>query len=63
MSLQFAVDTPSDALHYTILTLLYTRNIRKRLLQVPKAAKSGVMGYLGLLKGLSFADLAPEVLL
>jgi len=48
------VETFSD------VPIRFSRNIRKRLLQIPKAAKSGVMGYLGLLKGLNFADLAPE---
>jgi hypothetical protein len=48
------VETFSD------VPIRYSRNVRKRLLQFPKASKKGVMGILGLTKGLKLADLAPE---
>lgn len=38
----------------------FTRNVRKRLMQVPKASKKGAGAMLGLLKGLKLGDLAPE---
>lgn len=48
------VETFSD------VPIRFSRPIRKRLLQVGKASKKGMMGYLGLLKGLQLKDLAPE---
>lgn len=48
------VETFSD------VPIRYSRPIRQRLLQVPKAMKKGPMGALGLLKGLQLKDLAPE---
>lgn len=48
------VETFSD------VPIRYSRPIRQRLLQMPKAMKKGPLGALGLLKGLSFKDLAPE---
>lgn len=48
------VETFSD------VPIRYSRNVRKRLLQFPKASKKGLMGILGLAKGLTLKDLAPE---
>lgn len=48
------VETFSD------VPIRFSRNVRKRLLQFPKASKKGPMGILGLAKGLKLADLAPE---
>jgi acetyl-CoA acyltransferase len=48
------VETFSD------VPIRYSRPIRQKLLQMPKALKKGPMGALGLLKGLKFKDLAPE---
>lgn len=42
------------------MPIRYSRNVRKRLLQFPKASKKGAAGIVGLLKGLKLADLAPE---
>ena len=42
------------------MPIRFSRNVRKRLLQFPKASKKGVMGILGLAKGLTLKDLAPE---
>ena len=38
----------------------FNRNVRKRLMQVPKASKKGAGAMLGLMKGLKMSDLAPE---
>jgi len=48
------VETFSD------VPIRFSKNVRKRLLQYPKASKKGLPGTLGLLKGLKLADLAPE---
>eukprot|EP01033_Poteriospumella_lacustris_P006770 gene6770-4884_t len=48
------VETFSD------VPIRYSKNIRKRLLQFPKASKKGLPGILGLLKGLKPGDFAPE---
>eukprot|EP00595_Chromulina_sp_UTEXLB2642_P003723 CAMPEP_0196765364 /NCGR_PEP_ID=MMETSP1095-20130614/8282_1 /TAXON_ID=96789 ORGANISM="Chromulina nebulosa, Strain UTEXLB2642" /NCGR_SAMPLE_ID=MMETSP1095 /ASSEMBLY_ACC=CAM_ASM_000446 /LENGTH=332 /DNA_ID=CAMNT_0042123293 /DNA_START=263 /DNA_END=1262 /DNA_ORIENTATION=+ len=48
------VETMSD------VPIRYSRPIRQRFLQLSKALKKGPLGALGLLKGLTFKDLAPE---
>lgn len=48
------VETFSD------VPIRFSKPIRQRLLQLSKAMKKGPMGALGLLKGLSLKDLAPE---
>jgi len=48
------VETFSD------VPIRFSKAIRQRLLQYPKAAKKGLPGVLGLLKGLGLKDLAPE---
>ena len=45
---------------FSDVPIRYSRNIRQRLLQLPKASKKGVLGMLGLLRGLSLKDLSPE---
>ncbi len=51
---------PGGVETFSDVPIRYSKNIRKRLLQFPKASKKGPMGILGLLKGLKLADLAPE---
>eukprot|EP01036_Dinobryon_divergens_P025978 gene25978-34578_t len=48
------VETFSD------VPIRFSKPIRQRMLQFPKASKKGIPGILGLLKGLGFKDLAPE---
>jgi len=48
------VETFSD------VPIRFSRPVRQRMLAIPKAMKKGPMGMLGLLKGLSLKDLAPE---
>jgi acetyl-CoA acyltransferase len=48
------VETFSD------VPIRFSKPIRQRLLQFPKASKKGLAGTLGLLKGLKLKDLAPE---
>ena len=48
------VETFSD------VPIRFSRPLRQRMLALPKASKKGPMGMLGLLKGLTFKDLAPE---
>ena len=50
----FHVETFSD------VPIRFSKPIRQRLLQVPKVSKKGTLAMLGLLKGLSLKDLAPE---
>jgi len=45
---------------FSDVPIRFSKPIRKRLLGVAKASKKGIPGYLGLLKGLKLADLAPE---
>jgi len=45
---------------FSDVPIRFSKPIRKRLLQVPKASKKGVFGLLGLLKGLKLKDLTPE---
>lgn len=45
---------------FSDVPIRFSKPIRKRLLQVPKVSKKGVPAMLGLLKGLKFADIAPE---
>jgi acetyl-CoA acyltransferase len=45
---------------FSDVPIRFSKKLRQRMLQLPKAAKKGLPGYLGLLKGLSLADLAPE---
>jgi hypothetical protein len=51
---------PGGAETFSDVPIRFSRNVRKRLLQFPKASKKGPMGILGLTKGLKLADLAPE---
>jgi hypothetical protein len=51
---------PGGAETFSDVPIRFSRNVRKRLLQFPKASKKGLMGILGLTKGLKLADLAPE---
>ena len=45
---------------FSDVPIRYSRPIRQRLLQLPKASKKGFLGVLGLLKGLGLKDFAPE---
>lgn len=45
---------------FSDVPIRFSKPIRQRLLQLPKASKKGVSGYLGLLKGLTLKDLSPE---
>ena len=45
---------------FSDVPIRFSKPIRKRLLGLSKAAKKGIPGYLGLLKGLKLGDLAPE---
>lgn len=45
---------------FSDVPIRYSKNIRKRLLQFPKASKKGLPGILGLMKGVTLKDLAPE---
>ena len=45
---------------FSDVPIRFSKKLRQRMLQLPKAAKKGIPGYLGLLKGLSLKDLAPE---
>ena len=45
---------------FSDVPIRFSRNMRKRLLQFPKASKKGVPGILKLFKGMSLRELAPE---
>ena len=45
---------------FSDLPIRFSKPIRQRLLQLNKAMKKGIMGPIGLLKGLTLNDLAPE---
>lgn len=45
---------------FSDVPIRFSRNLRKRLIQAPKAMKSGAAGILKLLKGIKPADFAPE---
>ena len=45
---------------FSDVPIRFSRAIRQRMLAFPKASKKGLPGTLGLLKGLTFKDLAPE---
>jgi acetyl-CoA acyltransferase len=45
---------------FSDVPIRFSKPIRQRMLQLPKASKKGPMGILGLLKGLGLKDLAPE---
>lgn len=45
---------------FSDVPIRFSKPIRQRLLQFPKASKKGPLGILGLLKGLKLGDIAPE---
>lgn len=45
---------------FSDVPIRFSKNVRSRLIQAPKAMKKGAAGIMGLLKGLKLKDLAPE---
>ena len=46
---------------FSDLPIRFSKPIRQRFLQLSKAMKKGIMGPIGLLKGLTLKDLSPEL--
>lgn len=60
MSGQADIVIAGGAETFSDVPIRFSKNIRKRLLQFPKVSKKGPVATLGLFKGLTMKDLAPE---